>query len=210
MREADLSTHRKARLFRSLTGATRAPDKLARGPLARKNEEISYPCDDGAMLRTFSAYLSAAAFALFPLVAGAQSQAKAPPSLPEGKAKPLVEAICSSCHALQTDSQQLRLLARAGPRGSIRAAGPRLLPGRGRAVRRGQRLVRAGHDPSRPRRRNPNGGGLRLPREERQAARAVDRRRRRTGCRGRTEAAPRPVAGAPRVQGGPAVARRPQ
>ena len=53
------------------------------------------------MPRTFSASLIAAAFALSPLAAGAQSQAKAPPPLPEGKAKPLVEAICSSCHALQ-------------------------------------------------------------------------------------------------------------
>src|SRR5919108_5886237 len=53
------------------------------------------------MRRTFSASLIAAAFALSPFAAEAQSQAKAPPPLPEGKAKPLVEAICSSCHALQ-------------------------------------------------------------------------------------------------------------
>lgn len=45
------------------------------------------------MLRTFSASLIAAAFALSPLTAGAQ--------MPEGKAKPLVEGLCSSCHALQ-------------------------------------------------------------------------------------------------------------
>src|SRR5688572_10176771 len=53
------------------------------------------------MPKTFSASLIVAAFALSPLVAGAQSQAKAPPPLPEGKAKPLIEGICSSCHALQ-------------------------------------------------------------------------------------------------------------
>jgi virginiamycin B lyase len=51
------------------------------------------------MVRTLSASLIAAALALVPLIAAAQS--KAPPSLPDGKAKPLVEAVCSSCHALQ-------------------------------------------------------------------------------------------------------------
>ena len=54
------------------------------------------------MLKTFSATLIAAAFVLFPLAAGAQGQqAKAPPPLPDGKGKQLVEGICSTCHALQ-------------------------------------------------------------------------------------------------------------
>ena len=54
------------------------------------------------MLRTFSAPLIAAVFALVPLVAGAQDKgaAKAPPPLPDGKAKPFVEGICATCHAL--------------------------------------------------------------------------------------------------------------
>jgi virginiamycin B lyase len=51
------------------------------------------------MPRTLTASLIAAAFALFPLGAGAQGQAK-PPALPDGKAKPLVEGLCGSCHAL--------------------------------------------------------------------------------------------------------------
>ena len=41
----------------------------------------------------FSASLIAVAFVLYPLVAGAQ--------MPHGKARPLVESMCSSCHALQ-------------------------------------------------------------------------------------------------------------
>lgn len=53
------------------------------------------------MLRTFGAVIAAAAFILLPLAAGAQGKAKAPPPLPEGKAKPMVEGICSTCHALQ-------------------------------------------------------------------------------------------------------------
>jgi virginiamycin B lyase len=53
------------------------------------------------MSSTFSASLIAAALSLSPLVAVAQGQAKPPAGLPEGKGKPLVETICSSCHALQ-------------------------------------------------------------------------------------------------------------
>jgi virginiamycin B lyase len=59
------------------------------------------------MLRTFSALLTAAAFVLVPLCAGAQEDGKGAPkgkpplSLPEGKAKPMVEGICASCHAIQ-------------------------------------------------------------------------------------------------------------
>src|SRR5262245_9200536 len=49
------------------------------------------------MLRTFSA-LVAAAFVHVSFAA--EPQSKAPP-LPEGKAKPVVEGICSTCHALQ-------------------------------------------------------------------------------------------------------------
>src|SRR5688572_24026716 len=52
------------------------------------------------MLRILNASLIAAVLALSPLTAAAQGQAKAPP-LPDGKGRPLVEAICSSCHALQ-------------------------------------------------------------------------------------------------------------
>src|SRR5262245_24208182 len=47
-----------------------------------------------------SRLLVAAAFALAPLAAGAQGQAKAP-SLPDGKGRQLVESVCSACHALQ-------------------------------------------------------------------------------------------------------------
>ena len=54
------------------------------------------------MLRTFSAsVIAAAVFALTPLAAEAQGQAKPPPPLPDGKGKQLVEGICASCHALQ-------------------------------------------------------------------------------------------------------------
>ncbi|HZF20015.1 MAG TPA: hypothetical protein VE008_09950 [Burkholderiales bacterium] len=53
------------------------------------------------MARTFSTSLIAAAFALVPLSAAAQGQAKAPPQLPDGKGRQLVEGICSACHALQ-------------------------------------------------------------------------------------------------------------
>jgi len=53
------------------------------------------------MRATFSTVLVAAAFALVPLAAAAQSQPKGPPPLPEGKGKPLVEGMCSGCHALQ-------------------------------------------------------------------------------------------------------------
>jgi len=54
------------------------------------------------MSRTFNASLiAAAAFALVPLAAQAQGQAKAPPPLPDGKGRQLVEGICSTCHALQ-------------------------------------------------------------------------------------------------------------
>ncbi len=53
------------------------------------------------MLRTFSAFLIATAFALVPLAAGAQPKGKAPLPLPDGKAKPFVEGICATCHALQ-------------------------------------------------------------------------------------------------------------
>ena len=53
------------------------------------------------MPRTFSAFLIAAAFMLVPLAAEAQGQAKAPPPLPDGKGKQLVEGICATCHALQ-------------------------------------------------------------------------------------------------------------
>ena len=54
------------------------------------------------MTRTFNAVVAAAfVLALVPIAAGAQGQAKAPPPLPEGKAKPMVEGICSTCHALQ-------------------------------------------------------------------------------------------------------------
>jgi virginiamycin B lyase len=53
------------------------------------------------MARTFSASLIAAAFALVPLSTAAQGQAKAPPQLPDGKGRQLVEGICSACHALQ-------------------------------------------------------------------------------------------------------------
>ena len=50
------------------------------------------------MLRISFASLIAAAFALAPLTA--LGQAKGAP-MPEGKARPMVEGICSSCHALQ-------------------------------------------------------------------------------------------------------------
>src|SRR5882672_3839018 len=54
------------------------------------------------MSRTFNASLiAAAAFALVPLAAEAQGQAKGPPPLPDGKGRQLVEGICSACHALQ-------------------------------------------------------------------------------------------------------------
>ena len=46
-----------------------------------------------AMVKPFAASLIITGFALCPLTAGAQ--------MPEGKAKLLVEGMCSSCHALQ-------------------------------------------------------------------------------------------------------------
>jgi virginiamycin B lyase len=52
------------------------------------------------MFGKFSALIAAAAM-LVPLAAQAQGQAKAPPPFPEGKAKPMVEGICSTCHAPQ-------------------------------------------------------------------------------------------------------------
>lgn len=51
------------------------------------------------MPRPLSATLAAAAFALLPFAAAAQTQPK-PSGMPEGKGKQLVEGICSSCHAL--------------------------------------------------------------------------------------------------------------
>jgi virginiamycin B lyase len=51
------------------------------------------------MLRIYSALLTAA-FMLVVLPAGAQEK-KGPPPMPDGKAKPMVEGICASCHALQ-------------------------------------------------------------------------------------------------------------
>jgi virginiamycin B lyase len=53
------------------------------------------------MPRTFAVSLLAAAFALVPLACNAQTQAKGPPPLPEGKGKQLVQGICASCHALE-------------------------------------------------------------------------------------------------------------
>ncbi|MDB5866357.1 MAG: cytochrome [Betaproteobacteria bacterium] len=53
------------------------------------------------MSKTYRASLIAAAFVLVPPVCGAQGQAKGPSALPEGKGKPLVQGICSSCHALE-------------------------------------------------------------------------------------------------------------
>src|SRR5918992_3815347 len=54
------------------------------------------------MPRTFSAPLIvAAAFMLIGLAAEAQGQAKAPPPLPDGKGKQLVEGMCAGCHVLQ-------------------------------------------------------------------------------------------------------------
>ena len=57
------------------------------------------------MANKLSALLIAAAIVAVPLAAAAQDEAakpKAKPAaLPEGKAKPLVEGICASCHALQ-------------------------------------------------------------------------------------------------------------
>ena len=53
------------------------------------------------MRTTVSTALVAAALAVVPLASAAQSQPKGPPPLPEGKGKPLVEGMCSSCHALQ-------------------------------------------------------------------------------------------------------------
>ena len=55
------------------------------------------------MCRTLASLIVAAAFALVPVAAGAQGQVKpkAPPPLPEGKAKQAVEGLCASCHALQ-------------------------------------------------------------------------------------------------------------
>ena len=50
------------------------------------------------MPRTFSESFAAAAFALLPLAALAQGDAK---GLPEGKGKQLVEGLCAGCHALQ-------------------------------------------------------------------------------------------------------------
>jgi virginiamycin B lyase len=50
------------------------------------------------MPRTSAAFLIAAVFALVPLAAEAQGQAKGPPPLPEGKGKQLVEGICAGCH----------------------------------------------------------------------------------------------------------------
>src|SRR5687767_7150638 len=61
----------------------------------------------GTMPRTSRALLTAAAFALAPLTAGAQEDAKGAPkgkppvALPDGKAKPMVEGICATCHAIQ-------------------------------------------------------------------------------------------------------------
>ncbi|HYC47991.1 MAG TPA: hypothetical protein VED01_21165 [Burkholderiales bacterium] len=51
------------------------------------------------MTKAIIATAIAAAFAIAPLTAGAQAQK--PPSLPEGKGKPLVEGMCAGCHALQ-------------------------------------------------------------------------------------------------------------
>jgi len=56
------------------------------------------------MLRTISALLTAAAFALVPFYAGAQDGPPAkgkPAAMPDGKAKPMVEGICSTCHVTQ-------------------------------------------------------------------------------------------------------------
>jgi len=57
------------------------------------------------MLRIFSAFATAAALALVPICAGAQEgdapRGKPPIPLPDGKAKPMVEGMCASCHALQ-------------------------------------------------------------------------------------------------------------
>lgn len=53
------------------------------------------------MLRIFRTSLIAAAFMFMPLAAEAQGQAKGPPPFPDGKGKPFVEGICSTCHALQ-------------------------------------------------------------------------------------------------------------
>jgi virginiamycin B lyase len=57
------------------------------------------------MSRIFNAILTAAAFALVPSTALAQEDAPPakgkPPAMAEGKAKPMVEGICASCHALQ-------------------------------------------------------------------------------------------------------------
>src|SRR5215208_5992813 len=53
-----------------------------------------------AMPRTVTpSLLAAVVFALAPLAAHAQGEAK-PPAFPEGKAKPFVEGLCGSCHAL--------------------------------------------------------------------------------------------------------------
>jgi virginiamycin B lyase len=54
------------------------------------------------MPRTINTLLITAVFALVPLAASAQDKGgKAPPPMPEGKVKPMVEGICASCHALQ-------------------------------------------------------------------------------------------------------------
>ena len=52
------------------------------------------------MPKTFSALLIATACVLVPL-ACAQAQTQAPPPLPDGKGRQLVEGLCSTCHALQ-------------------------------------------------------------------------------------------------------------
>src|SRR4030095_2019881 len=60
------------------------------------------PIRGRAMPKSFSRYLIAAALVLVPSFASAQDKAaKAPPPLPEGKGKQLVEGICASCHGLQ-------------------------------------------------------------------------------------------------------------
>src|SRR6186713_1559139 len=55
------------------------------------------------MLRTFAALLIAAAFFVPPAVKAQDKgpAGKAPPSLPDGKGKQLVEGICATCHATQ-------------------------------------------------------------------------------------------------------------
>jgi virginiamycin B lyase len=58
------------------------------------------------MSRKLSALMIAAALGLVPLTAGAQEDSPAPKgkpplALPDGKAKPMVEGICATCHAIQ-------------------------------------------------------------------------------------------------------------